>query len=277
MTAGPVRRAFALIAGLLLALLGVQQAISDVLARDAAQPGSLVAYLPARVDERWPLLPLQRLLLARRDLAAGDLQGAEHEVTLLPRSPDRLDLEAQLAERHGDRATAIAKYFAAGEVDGLEAIVAGLQKSGDLHQALTLQQAIIGYLVQNGVQLNTLADAWWRLGWLFADLGDQTPTERTKDYRASMAAYEHAIELAPFSQKYLLNAAYRAVGLGELERARIWYDRVRSMNPKSVDALLGLAKIALLRGNRDEARVDLATARSINPTSPDISELARQL
>jgi tetratricopeptide (TPR) repeat protein len=67
------------------------------------------------------------------------------------------------------------------------------------------------------------------------------------------------------------------VGLGELEQARIWYERVRAINPKSVDALLGLAKIALLRGNRDEARGNLRTARSIDRASPNISELARQL
>ena len=267
MTTRRARLALGLLAGLLVALLGVQQAISDVLARDAARPGSLIAHLPARVGEGWPLLPLQRLLLARGDLAAGDLGGAEREIKRLAPSPDRLDLEARLAQRHGDRATAISKYFAAGEVDGLEAIVTGMQRSGEIGQALSLQRAIVGRLAQHGMQLDALADAWWHLGWLYADLGDQTLTERTKDDRAALTAYEHALDLAPFSQKYLLNAAYRAVGLGELERATAWYERVRSINPKSVDALLGLAKIASLRGNRNEARGDLLTAGRISPAA----------
>ena len=272
-----MRLAFGLIVGLLVVLLGVEQAISDLLARDAARPGSLVAHVPSHVDPRWPLLPLQRLLLARNDLAAGDLRGAEEQAALLADSPERLDLEAQLAQRRGERATAIAKYFAAGDVDGLEAIVTEMETARDFREALTLQRAIVGALAQNGMQPDALAEAWWRLAVLYAIVGDQTPAEQTSDYRAAMAADERAIELAPFSQKYLLNAAYRAVGLGELAQAAKWYERVRATNPKSVDAILGLAKIALLRGNRDEARAQLLTARSIDPARPEIPELLRQL
>jgi tetratricopeptide (TPR) repeat protein len=272
-----MRLALGLIVGLLLALLGIQQAISDVLARDAARPGSLIAHVRLRVDPRWPLLPLQRLLLARRDLAAGDLRGAEYQATLLAHSRDRLELEAQLAERRGDRATASAKYFAAGDAAGLEATVTRMEKSGDFRQALTLQRAIVGQLAQMSMQSDALAEGWWRLAVLYAILGDRTPTERTSDYRAAIAADERAIELAPFSQKYLLNAAYRAVGLGELERATMWYDRVRATNPKSVDAMLGLAKVALLRGHHDDARAELQTAQSIDPALPEISKLLRQL
>lgn len=258
-------------------LLGAQQAISDVLARNGAQRMSLLLLLPSSVDDRYMLVPAQRLVAARRALAEGKAAQARRELAALPASPDRMALEAQLAEQEGDQRRALALYLAAGDLEGLNRVLARRQAQGDLRGALSLQLEIVRRLAASRTQSDALADAWWRLGQIYAALGYKEPSRGVLFRRQALEAYERALALAPFSQTYLLNAGYQAFDLGESARAGALFARAHDADPKSVNALVGLGRVALLRGDRASAGGYLAAAQAIDPSLPDVVRLAQQI
>lgn len=279
-------RALALAAGLALALaLGMLQAIASSAAAPAALPGSLVRVLSfagARVDAIDPALAMPvplRILLARRALAAGDAARAAALAARLGPSTDRSALEAQVAELRGDAEGARRGWFDAGDYADIEQLVDGLERRGDLRGAERLQATLVTRLAQDRTHPDALAEAWWRLGVLQAAL---PPRERGADdgqtyARGSLAAYESAIELAPYSAKYLISAASQELNLNELDGAQRYFERAAEVVPGSVLIPVGFGEVAVRRGDFATARKRLAEARRIDATEPAVERLARKI
>jgi len=256
-------------------LLGFVQVVSDVLARRAAQPASLVHLLPARVDDRLLVLRPQRLLAAREALADGDATLAQREIASLGPSRDRSALEGRLAESRGDLHGAAREYERADDYESLERIVTQADRAGDHAWAMQLQRSLLTSLQGDRTHLDAFAEACWELGYLDAEaaLGG-------RDVRAagrSLSAYERAHALAPFNQKYVLSAAYQALALHDLDRAAALFTSSLDADPTSLHAIVGLGDVALLRGHRGRALSYLQRARRIDAASPDVAQLAHRL
>jgi tetratricopeptide (TPR) repeat protein len=279
-------RTFLIVVAAALALvLGALQVVSSLALRDAARPGSWVALVPKAaaervdgLDGRWPLPAALRLVLARQALAHGDVATAERQLALLPRSHDRAALAGALAERRGDTAGAVRAFLEAGDVGDVERHIGEIERSGDLAAALRLQHALIGGLVNDPMQAASLPDAYYHLGLLEQNRSYtlRGAPARTAEM-AALAAYQLAIAVAPFAQRYLVAAANQELNLGDLDRAQAYFQRAREADPTSVDAITGLGSLAHRRGREDEARADLAQARRMNPNAPAVQRLAREL
>jgi tetratricopeptide (TPR) repeat protein len=279
-------RSLLIVLAVALALaLGALQFLSSLALRDAARPGSWVGLVPgasaARVDEldaRWPLPATLRLVLARQALAHGNVAAATQQVALLPASRDRAGLEGELAERRGDTGGAVRAFLDAGDVADLERQIGEIERSGDLAAALRLQNALIDRLRADPTQAASLPDADYQLGLLEESVSYtlRGAAARTVEIRA-LAAYEAAVTVAPFAQRYLVAAANQELNVGDLNRAQSYFLRAREADPTSVDAVTGLGSLAHRRGRDDEARAYLAQARHMNPSAPAVQRLAHDL
>jgi len=227
----------------LLATLGFQQILSDVLARRAAQTASFIGLLPERFEAQPWFTPTQRLLVAREALRENDLPATRRALGRLAPSSDRAALEGELAERENDMHAAISAYLVAGDVFGLARVSARIQASGDIQGALALQEMIVGRIEEERTQPEALADARLRLGQLYELMGRRNPAKRTAYARRAMDEYERAVALAPFSQTYLLNAGYEALYLRDFKRSEALFSRAREADPKSADARTGLEAV----------------------------------
>jgi tetratricopeptide (TPR) repeat protein len=269
----------------LVLVLGSLQIVSSLALRDAAQAGSWVAVVPkataAHVDEldgRWPLPPALRLVLARHALAGGEVALAERQIALLPASRDRTGLIGAVAERRGDTAGAVRAFLDAGDIAGLQRRIAALERSGDVAAALGLQRSMIERLRRDRSQTAALSESYYRLGLLEQSASYRLPvaTRHASQVRA-LGAYEQAIAVAPFAQRYLIAAANQELGLGEFARAQTYLERAREADPTSVDAVAGLGDLAHRRGRDDEARAYLERARRMDPNAPAVRLLAHTL
>ena len=255
--------------------------------RDRAQAWSWVRLVPAvvgaRVDEigtRVPMpLPL-RLVLARNALARGDLAYAREATAALGDSRDRLALEAEIAERHGDTAGAVRAYLAAGDLFGIEASVARLEAAGRTGDALALQMKLVHRLEGDHTQIDALAQAYYGLGRVTQTsayaIPPQSPARRPTEMRA-LDAYERALRLAPLSLRYLIAVANQAINVDDLIKARSTFERARDLDPASAEPLTGLGDVAFRSGDRTTARVMLERARAIDPNSAAVHRLDREL
>jgi tetratricopeptide (TPR) repeat protein len=258
--------------------LGALQTIASIAAAPAAQSGSLVRSLAGaggRLDALDPALAIPgplRILLARRALTDGDVSRAAAFTARLEPSTDRSALEAGIAERRGDAEGARRGWFDAGDYGDLE-------RSGDLRGAERLQTTIVERLAQDRTHPDTLAEAWWRLGVLDAALAQREPgaKEGDGDGRRSLAAYEEAIALAPYSAKYLISAASQELNLHELDGAQRYFERAAEVVPGSVLIPVGYGEVAVRRGDFATARKRLAEARRIDATEPAVERLARKI
>jgi tetratricopeptide (TPR) repeat protein len=233
----------AVAAVVLLATLGYQQILSDVLVRRAARPASFIGSLPERFDRHHWFTPTQRLLVARKALAENDLPATRRALQRLAPNSDRDSLKGELAERENDMHAALSAYFAAGDVVGLARVTTHMQASGDIQGALALQELIVGRIEEETTQPEALADAWLRLGQLYDVMGWSKPGKRAAYARRAMDAYERAVALAPYSQTYLLNAGYEALYLGNFKRSEALFSRACETDPKSTDARAGLETV----------------------------------
>ncbi len=279
-------RGFALVVGLAVALaLGALQTVASIAAAPAAQGGSLVRGLASAgglVDAIDPALPMPvplRLLLARRAIAAGDLARAAALTARLGPSTDRSAFEAKLAELRGDAEGARRGWFDAGDYTELERLVGELERSGDLRGAEALQARLVERLTQDRTHPDALAEAWWRLGVLEAALPprERTPDGGTTFERASLAAYEQAIALAPYSAKFLISAASQELNLGELDGAQRYFERAAEVVPGNVLIPVGYGEVAVRRGDYATARKRLAEARRIDANEPAVERLAQKI
>ena len=275
------------LAALVLLVLASIQLVASLAVRNRAVAGSWLSFVPpaaaARVERLDPALPLPsplRLLLARRALQDGDLALASRWIVLLPPSRDRSSLEGGLAEANGDALAAARGYLAADDLSGVERLIAGAERRGDPDGALALQSEVVGRLRADRTQSDTLAEAYYRLGLLEEEASWRLPVgdaRRRADELHAKKAYDGALVLAPFSQRYLIAAASQELNLGDLDAAAREYARARNADPASSVALVGLGEVALRRGDVAGAGAWLARARAIDPTGPAVLRLAHKL
>ena len=270
----------------LVALAGLQLVATLVLS-GFARPDSFPARLPSglgdrladAVDER-RLPGALRLVLARQAVANGDLALAERRVLALDPSWDRASLEGQIAELRGDHRGAVRNFLAAGDLAGLEREEQVVEGSGNIAGAVALQREIVWRLESDRTQPDALAEAWWRLG-----LVEETeayhqplsPKARDPFAQRSLDAYEHAVALAPLSEKYLIAAGSQELNLGRVASAQTYFERARDVDPTSAQAWVGLGEVALYRGDRATAIRYLARARRIDSTLPAVQRLDAKL
>jgi tetratricopeptide (TPR) repeat protein len=281
-------RPFAIALGVLAALLlAGLQLVAGLAVRDRAVAGSWLSFVPpaaaARVQELPPAFPLPsplRQLLARRALEDGDLALAARRIAGLPPSSERFALEGGLAEARGDAGAAARAYLAAGDLAGVDRLVAAAERRGDANGALALQTEAVRRLRDDRTQSDVLAEAYYRLGLLEEEAARRLP-QRDARYREnelrSKAAYDSAVALAPFSQRYLIAAGSQELNLGDLDAAAGDYTRARNADPTSAVALVGLGEVALRRGDAAGAKAWLARARALAPADPALLRLARKL
>ncbi len=268
-------------------VLGAVQAVASIALRDRAQAPAWVLAVPhtlgARVDHvslRLPLPSTLRLILARRALDRDDLGDARSATADLPRSRDRLALEAAIDERRGDRVGAVRDYLAAGDLAGVTAAVARLQAAGRSADALALQEEVVARLATDLTQADALAEAYYRLGiahqaraYAFA-VGQPI---RGIEERRALDAYERASHLAPLEERYLIALGNQRINVGDLAGARRTFDRARDVDPTSAEPWTGLGDVALKRGDRVAAHAMLVRARAIDPHSDAVRRLATEL
>jgi tetratricopeptide (TPR) repeat protein len=276
-------RVLALVGLLAVALaLGVLQTVASIAAAPAAQSGSVVRLLSqssARVDALDPALAMPvplRILLARRALAAGDSARAAALAARLGPSTDRSALEAEIAAKRGDMEAARVGWLDAGDYGDLEALVTDLEQRGDARGAERLQATIVDRLAQDRTHPDTLAEAWWRLGVLDAALAERRVSAGGPQ-RRSLAAYQEAIALAPYSAKYLISAASQELNLNELDAAQRYFERAAEVVPGSVLVPVGYGEVAVRRHDFAAARKHLAEARRIDATEPAVERLALKI
>ena len=268
----------------LAGLVALQITASSEL-RDYARPESLVALLPSGLGARVADLtggrlvpPALALVLARRAVDAGDLELAQRRIAALPPTRDRASLAGRIAELRGDHAAALRNYLVAGDLAGLEREEQFVEQSGDIARAVSLQREIVSRLEQDPTQPDALAEAWWRLGLTEENDAYHHPIEARRPYGVrSLDAYEHAVALAPLSEKYLIAAGSQELNLDDSERARAYFERARDVDPTSAQAWVGLGEVALFHGDRAGAARFLARARKIDPSLPAVHRLDAKL
>jgi len=265
--------------------LGTIQVISTLALRDAAQPGSWVRFVPAQaaaradaLDPRVPVPSALRVVLAREALAHGDVPTAERQIAVLPASRDRAELQGLLAERRGDDAAAVRAFLEAGAVDDLERHIAEVEKRGDLPAALRLQQATVERLRGDRTASGALPEAYYQLGLLEQTYAYTLPiAQRDADQQRSLQAYEAAVALAPFAERYLVAVGNEELNVGDVEKAQRSFERAREVDPSSVDAVAGLGDAAFRRGDVARARAYLVEAQRMNVAAPAVRRLAAEI
>jgi tetratricopeptide (TPR) repeat protein len=159
-----------------------------------------------------------------------------------------------------------------GEVDRFYDVgVAGLH---------ALQHEIVWRLESDRTQPDALAEAWWRLGLVEETQAYHQPLSPKARYpfaARSLDAYEHAVALAPLSEKYLISAGSQELNLDRVASAQTYFERARDVDPTSAQAWVGLGEVALYRGDRATAVRYLARARRIDPTLPAVQRLDAKL
>ena len=109
-------------------------------------------------------------------------------------------------------------------------------------------------------------DAWAELGDLHARLGR---------FDRSIEAYDTALAIAPEDLDLLLKRAEALLERESFAEAEDAYGRVLAKDPVCVDALVGRARAALGLDEVDRARVDLEAATELDPGHPEANlELA---
>ena len=268
-------------------ILAALQFVASVALRERAQALSWVHLVPAvigrRVDRLGTRVPVPfalRLVLARDALARGDLTYARVAANALGESRDRYALVAGISERRGDTTGAVRAYLAAGDLAGIEAAVTRLEDAGRTNDALALQLDVVHRLEDDRTQIDALAQAYYGLGRVMETrayaIPPQSPERRPAEVRA-LDAYERALQLAPFSLRYLIAVANQALNIGDLAKAKRTFERARDGDPTSAEPLTGLGDIALRRGDRASARNLLERARALEPNAAAVRRLALEL
>ncbi len=229
-----------------LCALPVQLA-SMALYGDLATSPSVPAALPMALGRRLgaPLARKRvpgvlRIAYARALLHRGDAR-AVALIATLPDDADAADVRAQLAERGGDTAGALALYARAGDFERAQRLIDAQAAAGNTAAAQALELALVRQLSGNG-EATVRARAWWRLGQITASLASLESAREIALEREALAYYDAALALAPNEETYLLAAGEEALDLGDRVAAARYYARALDAVPDSVDARTGLAR-----------------------------------
>ena len=276
---GMVRWAAVVAVGAIVVALGaVQIASSAAYGNLAVQPS-----LPAMLHDRAPRLlrpliggPEARAAAALHD---GDLDEAERLLSGVPEDSDVADLRGRIAEARGQRDVAVDAYVRAGDVLRAQALIDGMVPR-NLPRALGYQERLVARLRDDPNGAEVLGEAWWRLGQLQTAVGYRNPVERPQYWREAETSYEHALELAPNEETYLLAIAYQSLANGDPRASLRYYQRAAEVVPNSLDAWVGLSWAAAMAHDCPAARRyfsrarDLRSKAEIDAPGPFHNELA---
>jgi hypothetical protein len=267
--------------------LGALQCVSATALRAVAAPASLAHAMPAPIVRAVAALPPSvlepqelRRVLGCAALARGDLASAASFADSLHAGPDRDVLEAQIADRRGDRRAAIAAYLAAGDATAVQTQIDALAASGRLDAASDLEAGLLARLAARGAQNDTIAEAYYHLGLLEQAHAYRYPAasaERARRQAQSRDAYATAARLAPLEERYALALANQELNVGDLAAARTLFLRVRDLDPASPDPYTGLADAAIRAHDPQSARSALDAAERLAPGSPAIAAMRMRL
>ncbi|HEY8296426.1 MAG TPA: tetratricopeptide repeat protein [Candidatus Baltobacteraceae bacterium] len=262
------------------------QAASDAIFASAGSAISLPAHLPAaagigiyRAIER--IAPAQYVegMLARAELARGNLDAAQQHALRLPSAGLRDEYLGRIAQARGDESAAQAYFLAGADFFAIQDDVDRLAKS-DPAAAYDLERTLKNRLQALTTHPDAVAESYWHLGqiatmrsWPYA-VGS---TARRHWTQVGMRDYRRAVALSPLAERYLLAAGTQALALGDLAGARGFYARAVDVNPASADAFAGLGVVALRAGDRASAQRYAARSRTIDPNSAMLRALQADL
>lgn len=274
---------FAAAAAVVVVFAAIQFA-SSALFGTAASAGSIPAHLSQRAGERvfgviarTTPLTFANQMLAMAALRDNRLDDAQRYASRMPVSAARSEIEARLALARGDRATAIAKFVEADDVDALTAESQRLAAAGDIASAFALEERIGKRLTTSGTHPDAVAESYWRSGMLAERLSELQKPSADRWMQTALRYYGDAHALAPFSEKYLLAAGTQAMRLHDEHLAKTYFQNTLTIDPASADAFAGLGILALDRGDRAAATAYFARAQGLDPNSKMLRELGQRL
>ena len=273
----------AVVIALAIVGLGIIQVASDGLAKSVAVPGSLPSHAsPAfglRVYE-WldgvAPAPYVEASLARAALERGDISAAQHYAIRLPASPARNELLAQVARAQGQRLLAYEYFFAAPDVDEVQAEIFALSAT-DPVRAYDNEVGFRNRLIALTTHPDAVADAYWLAGKIAVRVVWTQRYPRAFWQQRALDNFETAVQLAPLNTKYILAAANQALVMYHLAEASRLYHRGVDVDPGNANAIAGVGIVTLRRGDRADALRYERRAQAIDPSSGLLHELEREL
>ena len=273
------------VAATLLAFAAIQLA-SDALTSGAAAPGTL----PTRVAPSFGVR-VYRLLdriapasyvesaLAMQALSAGETASALKYALRLPASPSRDEILARIAQAEGQTLLAREYFLAAPDPAAVTAQAQALAAT-DPSGAYALERLLLLRLQRSATHPDAVAQTYWEMGRLANRTAwRQIPGSAVQNawLRRGLQNFDAAVDLAPLSERYAIEAANQADLLGERARARALFARAAALDPGSADAVAGLGVIAWEEGDRNGAQAYLSRARAIDPDALMVRALERDL
>ena len=270
---------------LLLALAAVQLA-SEALASGAAAPATLPRRLPRsfglsvyRALDRIAPAPYVETTLSQDALRHGDPERAAGYAVKLPASPVRDELFAQIAAARGEAALAVEYALAAPDPERVTAIAQQVAADHP-ERAYALEGLLEVRLARTGTHPDAVAAADWEMG-RFAnrEAWRQVPGSVAQHawLQRALLDFERAANVAPLSERYVVEAANQADLLGERAGARALFAHAAEMDPASADAIAGLGVVAWQEGDRATALAELQRARALDSDSAMVRALERDL
>lgn len=267
----------------MLLALGALQLASDGILASAAAPYALPRAVPPAYGIRiygaldWLApAPYVESTLAEASLSRGDVDGAERYALRLPPIAARNELLAKIAHARGQRQLALEYYLVAPDVNVVQREI--LERSQtDPAGAYALELTLRDRLEMLFTHPDAVAEAYWMLGRLADKRALAEPRRRDDLMRLALRHFQTAIELAPFSEKYLLAAGNQALALGDLTEARRQFSRDTDINPNSAIAYAGLGLVALRSGDNTSARTFAQRARLLDANAPLLRTLEQAL
>jgi len=217
--------------------------------------------------------------LAQAELERGNSAAAQRYTLRLPGSPVRDELLARIALMRGEALLAREYFLAAPDPDAVTAAAEELAVK-DPAAAYSLEKLLQVRLATTGTHPDAVAQTYWRMGRLAnRQAWRQVPGSALQRawLRRGLRDFEAAVNLAPFSERYLVAAANQADQLGGRTRAKQLFAQAVDIDPGSADALAGLGVIAWEQGDRSRAQAYLTRARAFDPHSLMVRALERDL
>ncbi|HEV2037695.1 MAG TPA: hypothetical protein VGQ96_03725 [Candidatus Eremiobacteraceae bacterium] len=146
--------------------------------------------------------------------------------------------------RMGKPTLAIDRYMSAKAVGRVSDIALSLAQRGDYTAASALIAALISRLRDKFLERAELASSYATLGKIQVLAAASRPAQARQHWRAVIAAYASASQLAPYNEGYLLSYAFAQMQWGDAAAARRAFQRVLELHPHQADAETALARLA---------------------------------
>lgn len=232
-----------------------------------------------RALDRIAPAPYVEIGLARQALQSDETDAAERYAVRLPRSPIRDELFAAIARQRAQPVLAVEYLLAAPDPDAIDRTAESLALR-DPAAAYAMERLLEVRLARDGTHPDAVAQAYWEMG-RFANRTAWRQIPGSSRQRAwlerGLGSFEAAAALAPFSERYLLEAANQADLLDERVQAQRFFARAADIDPASADAVAGLGVVAFQNGDRRAARAYLTQARRIDARALMVRALERDL